>query len=162
MMRKSNTLTRKGQFPKAEIKNLKRGGLANIIHRLETEHGHSGAIIYRIRNNELSIIGVHKGAVVDTQDKAGVLLTTEIIDKLKLKARELGAHPFNVKADQERISFQKIGSAESCFNTAEHYFEQKKWQAAIKFYKIYDEVLDDEVVHFWANYNWALALVRLG
>jgi V8-like Glu-specific endopeptidase len=55
-----------------------------ILHKISTEPGHSGApIILEQEQHTLSIIGVHKGGVKDQGLNAGGLITAELIDLLK-------------------------------------------------------------------------------
>lgn len=83
--------------------------MPRIIHTLATEKGHSGAIIYLIRNNEYSIIGVHKGKL--NNNNIGVMLTTDVITTLTNSAKELNALPFNVKVNPSKLTRSGITSS---------------------------------------------------
>lgn len=73
-----------------------------LYHNLSTEKGHSGSPIILELNNQLMIVGIHKGGVkkeVETIN-CGRLITEELINILEIEAKRMDGDMF-LKQDKK-------------------------------------------------------------
>ena len=78
------------------------------MHKIQTEDGQAGSPIIKGGLNSYSIIGMHKGSdfVMINGSKSiqnvGVLLDSDIVNRLKVEAQKMGAEMFKVTSSKLR------------------------------------------------------------
>jgi hypothetical protein len=73
-----------------------------ILHYISTGEGHSGSPVIRIKGSQLTVVAIHKGAVVTTikgtkmRVNIGPALTPALIESLAEGATSIGAEMFRI------------------------------------------------------------------